>query len=179
MYDVQISQIWFGWRYSLWQRSEREGLYLDIGLIGLAFAKLTIDTLVKVNNPNDAPAVVAAPFAVASSLEANGFGLTTRWGLGGEYLLNSWLGISARADYIVGSVPRLRVVRFYRPGFSVPPPPEAVISLPPPPNEGDTVTYATVERVGGNPNTESASGTAPLPLELNGLEIMFGIHFYF
>jgi hypothetical protein len=175
LYDVQISQIWFGWRYSVWQPSERQGIYLDIGLIGLAFAKLTINTVLKENNP----AVVATPFAVASSLEANGFGLTTRWGLGGEYRFTDWLGLSARADYVVGSVPQLKVVRFYRAGFSVPPPPESVISLPPPPEDGDTVTYATVQRVGANPNTESATGTAALPLELNGLEIMFGLHFYF
>jgi hypothetical protein len=168
--------LWFGWRYTVWQPSPKQSVYLDVGLVGLAFGKLTINTLLKENNP----AVVAPPgFAVASSLEANGFGLTTRWGFGGEYQLTNWLGISARADYIVGKIPQLKVIRFFRAGFSVPPPPEAVISLPPPPEEGDTVTFAHVERGGNNPNTELATSVSSLPLELNGLEIIFGIHLYF
>ena len=175
LYDIQISQLWLGWRYTVWQPSPKQSLYLDLGLIGLAFGKITINTLLKENNP----AVVATPFAVASSMEANGFGLTTRWGLGTEYQLTNWFGISVRADYIIGEIPQLSVVRFFRAGFSVPPPPEAVILLPPPPDEGDTVTFARVQRAGGNPNTEVATGVDSLPLELNGLEVMFGIHFYF
>lgn len=176
LYDIQISQLWFGWRYTVWQPSPQHTVYLDMGFVGVAFGKLTINTLLKENNP----AVVAPPgFAVASSLEANGFGLTTRWGVGGEYQLANWLGLSARADYIVGKIPQLSVVRFFRAGFSVPPPPEAVISLPPPPEEGDTVTFAHVERGGNNPNTELATNVSSLPLELNGLEVIFGIHFYF
>jgi hypothetical protein len=175
LYDIQISQLWLGWRYTVWQPSQKQTVYLDVGLLGLAFGKLTINTLLKENNP----AVVATPFAVASSMEANGFGLTTRWGVGGEYQLTNWLGISARADYIVGEIPQLSVVRFFRAGFAVPPPPEAVISLPPPPEEGDTVTFADVQRAGNNPNTEVATSVESLPLELNGLEVMFGIHFYF
>jgi len=175
LYDVQISQLWLGWRYTVWQASPKRTVYLDLGLLGLAFGKVTINTLLKENNP----AVVATPFAVASSLEANGWGLTTRWGVGGEYQLTNWVSVSARANYIVGEIPELSVDRFYQAGFSVPPPPEAVIRLPPPPKEGDTVTFGRVQRAGANPNSEVATGVDSLPLELNGLEVVFGIHFYF
>jgi hypothetical protein len=89
------------------------------------------------------------------------------------------LSVSLRGDYVIGRIPQLKVDKFFRAGFAVPPPPEAVISLTPTPNEGETVSFGELRRPGADPNTEQATGVSALPLELNGLELMLGIHFYF
>ncbi|MBI3804442.1 MAG: hypothetical protein HY282_11845 [Nitrospirae bacterium] len=171
-YDISITNLWLGWRYHIPLGSEKSRVYIDIGLIGLAYAQMTVDTLLKVTTP------VAQAFPVASSLEATGWGLTSRWGFGGEYFLKKWIAISFRTSYIVGRVPKMKVRRFFPSGFSTPPEPEAGTDLQPRPVPGEVLTYANVKR-GGTPNDEIRSNVKTLPLELNGIEGMIGIHFYF
>lgn len=70
-------------------------------------------------------------------------------------------------------------------GFSADPPPESQTGcqpgepdLQPRPQEGEVVTYGEVQR-GGVPTCEIRSDVRHLPLELDGVEGMIGIHFYF
>ncbi len=169
-YNLSIVQLWLGWRYGLYVPSPKKQIYLDIGLIGLSFGQLTIDTLLKVADQG---------FPIASSLEASGWGFTTRWGLGAEYAINRWLAFSFRAAYIYGRVRELKVDRFFPSGFSTPPPEQAGGNLEPRPEEGDVISIAEVSRLGNLPNTESRENIRPLPLELNGVEVMLGIQLSF
>lgn len=171
-YNVSINNLWFGWRYDVPMAEERSRVFLDVGLIGLAYGQMTIDTLLKVTDP------VAQSFPVASSLEAQGLGLTSRWGFGGEYFFKKWIAISLRISYIVGRIPKMKVRRFFPSGFSSPPEPEAGTNLQPRPERGEVITYGEVVRDTG-PNDERRSNVRDLPLELNGLEGLIGIHFYF
>lgn len=65
-YNVSITNLWLGWRYHIPIVEEKSRVYFDIGLIGLAYGQMTIDTLLRVTDP------AAEPFPVASSLEAEG-----------------------------------------------------------------------------------------------------------
>ncbi|HLG21972.1 MAG TPA: hypothetical protein VI382_04095 [Candidatus Manganitrophaceae bacterium] len=172
-YSVFVTQFWVGWRSYFWEPTETSRFHLDVGLIGLAFGQVTIDTLLKVIS-----AQVAQAFPVATSLEAEGWGLTSRWGLGGEYFIKRWLSVSLRGAYIFGKIPQVKVKRFFPSGFSTPPVAEAGTNLQPRPVNGETVTYGEVVR-GATPNDEIRSSVRTLPLELNGFEAMGGIHFYF
>lgn len=178
-YNVSITNLWLGWRYHIPIVEEKSRVYLDIGLIGLAYGQMTIDTLLRVTDP------AAEPFPVASSLEAEGWGFTSRWGFGGAYFLKNWIAISFRTSYIVGKISRLKIRRFFPSGFSADPPPESQTGcqpdepdLQPRPQEGEVVTYGEVQR-GGVPTCEIRSDVRHLPLELDGVEGMIGIHFYF
>lgn len=174
-YQISISQLWLGWRHYFPALFEKGRLHLDIGLIGASYGQMTIDTLLRVTDPI---ALQNPSFAVVSSLEADGWGLTTRWGVGGEYLVKKWLAFSFRVGYIMGKIPKLRVHRFFPSGFSSPPVPEAGTDLQPRPESGEAVTFGDVRR-GSDPNQEIRSNVRVLPLELDGFEAMAGIHFYF
>ena len=170
-YDLSIMQLWFGWRYAFYNPTPQKQLFLDIGLFGLSYAQLTIDTLLKVPEEN------GDGFPVVSSLEANGWGLTSRWGLGGSYAINEWIGLSIRAAYIFGRVNSMKVNRFFPSGFSSPPVPEAGTNLQPRPEVGDRVTVADVRTV--TPTDERRENEVPLQLELDGFEAMVALQFYF
>lgn len=170
-YDLSIMQLWFGWRYAFYRPTPKSQLFLDIGLIGLSYAQMTIDTLLKV------PEEDGDGFPVVSSLEANGWGLTSRWGLGGNYKINKWIGLSVRAAFIFGRVNSLRVNRFFPSGFSSPPVPEANTNLQPRPQVGERITIADVTSI--TPTDERRDNERALPLELDGFEAMFALQFYF
>jgi len=170
-YDLSIMQLWFGWRYAFYRPTPKTRLFLDIGLFGLSYAQLTIDTLLKV------PEETGEGFPVVSSLEANGWGLTSRWGVGGNYAINEWIGLSVRAAYIFGRINSLKVNRFFPSGFSSPPVPEANTDLEPRPQVGDRVTIADVSSV--SPVLEVRENEKALRLELDGFEAMFALQFYF
>ncbi len=170
-YDLSIMQLWFGWRYAFYRPTPKSRLFLDIGLIGLSYAQMTIDTLLKVPEEN------GDGFPVVSSLEANGWGMTSRWGLGGNYAINEWIGLSVRAAYIFGRVNSMKVNRFFPSGFSSPPVPQANTDLEPRPQTGDRVTIADVVSI--DPNNELRLNERALPLELDGFEVMFALQFYF
>jgi hypothetical protein len=172
-YDLVITQLWLGWRYNLFTPSEQGRIFLDIGLIGIALAQLTVDTLLRVTGGN-----VPVGFPIVSSLEGQGVGFTTRWGIGGEYEIKKKLAISFRIGYILGRVTEIKVRRFFRSGFSSPPEPEAGSDLQPVPENGETITFARVER-GSAPNQENRINPAPLVIDLNGLEASIGVHFFF
>ncbi|MBN4053217.1 hypothetical protein JYT92_00555 [bacterium AH-315-L15] len=172
-YNLSLIQFWLGWRYVFFSPSPKNPFYLDIGLIGASFGQMTIDTLLKV------PEFAAGGFPIVSSLEASGWGLTTRWGIGADYSVKPWLGFSFRAAYIFGRIPEMKVDRFFPSGFSTPPEPEAGVDLEPRPQAGDVVSIAEVARPSNDPNLESREGKRPLPLELDGFEVMLGIQFFF
>lgn len=177
-YNLSVTNLWLGWRYHIPVIADRSRIYVDIGLIGLAYGQMTVDTLLRVTS--DTP----LPFPVASSLETEGWGFTSRWGLGGAYFLNNWIAISFRTSYIVGEIPRLKVRRFFPSGFSATPPPESEarcqpdqIPLQPRPREGEVITYGDVQAASST--CEIRSNVKNLPLDLDGIEGMIGIHFYF
>lgn len=170
-YDLSIMQLWFGWRYAFYNPTPKNQLFLDIGLFGLSYAQLTIDTLLKVPEEN------GDGFPVVSSLEANGWGLTSRWGVGGSYAINEWIGLSIRAAYIFGRVNSMKVNRFFPSGFSSPPVPEANTNLQPRPQVGDRVTIADVRTI--SPTDERRENETPLQLELDGFEAIIALQFYF
>jgi hypothetical protein len=172
-YDLLITQLWLGWRYNLYAPSERGKIFVDLGLVGVALAQLTVDTLLRVTGPD-----IPAGFPVVSSLEGEGTGFTTRWGIGGEYEIKKRLAISFRIGYILGRITEIKVRRFFRSGFSSPPEPEAGSDLQPTPVVGERVTFADVER-GADPTQESRTNVTPLILDLDGMEALIGIHFYF
>lgn len=180
-YNVSITNLWLGWRYHFPIIEKKSRVFIDIGLIGLAYGQMTIDTLLKVIDPDPN----ARSFAITSSLEAAGWGLTSRWGVGGTYFLKNWIAVSFQTGYIVGEIPRLKVRRFFPAGFRPDPPPESQTGcqpgqpdLQPRPREGEVVTYGDVQR-GNTPTCEIRSNVKKLPLELDGVEGMIGIHFYF
>lgn len=166
-YNLSIVQLWLGWRYTLFSPSPSNQVYLDIGLIGGSFAQMTIDALLKV------PELAGQGFPVASSMEASGWGLTTRWGVGAEYAVNQWFGFSFRAAYVYGRVRRMEVDRFFPSGFSTPPVPQEGTDLAERPEEGNVVKIAEVTSTG--PIQEPRFNERELPLELDGIEFMVGI----
>lgn len=177
-YNISITQLWLGWRYSFIESSPRNSLFLDIGLIGVSYAQLTIDTLLKV------PELAGDGFPIVSSLEASGWGHTTRWGLGGSYAFNKWVGISVRVAYIVGKITKMKVNRFFPSGFSTPPlpanpnlPAPAVPDLEPRPEPGDPIQFADTESV--DPNLELRRNPRNLELELDGFEAQIALQFFF
>ncbi|MDC4223970.1 MAG: hypothetical protein MPW15_07010 [Candidatus Manganitrophus sp.] len=176
-YNVSVTNLWLGWRYHIPIVEEKSRVFIDIGLVGLAYGQMTIDTLLKVIPTRE-------PFPVASSMEAEGWGFTSRWGFGGTYFLKNWIAISFRTSYIVGKISRLKIRRFFPSGFSADPPPEANAAcqpdqppLQPRPREGEVVTHGDVQ--GNGPTCEIRSDVKHLPLELDGVEGMIGINFYF
>ncbi|MEO5657190.1 MAG: hypothetical protein ABIR88_06030, partial [Nitrospiria bacterium] len=88
-YNLVLDRIFLEWRYHLFRNPGGRGVYVNIGLVGVSMAFLTMDALVNVVNPE-------LSFASVSSDESFGWGYTTRFGVGGDYPLTSWLSIGGQ-----------------------------------------------------------------------------------
>ncbi|MBI3803359.1 MAG: hypothetical protein HY282_06310 [Nitrospirae bacterium] len=183
-YDLNVKQIWLGWKYNLFMDPDRGRFFVNVGLIGVSIADLTMDSVVRVNSPD-------LNFASISSTEAQGVAFTSRVGIGGEYFLTSWLSFGVNANYVIGSSAKIKVKRHFRSSFfDIPPPPPETTDLqnvPPTPQNGDTVRWARVQtqnitdlcdpgdKIGG-----CSRGTGrPLELELNGFQVSGLLRLYF
>ena len=177
-YNLVLDRVFLEWRYHLRRTSEGRGVYLNVGLVGVTMAFLTMDTLVNVVHP-------ALSFASVSSDESFGWGYTTRFGVGGDYPLLPWLSIGGQANYVVATLAKLRVTRHFSSGFPATPVPQPFsirdnVPLPQTffdPLEGRSVTYATITTTGEI--QEEAGPTTDLPLELSGLEAMIKLTIHF
>ena len=188
-YEVSVSQIWLGGKYNLFRDPERGRVFINVGILGVSLADVTMDTLFKVLTPDQ-------NFAASSSTEARGLAYTTRLGVGGEYFLTEWLSFGINVNYVIGTITNLEVKRHFRQNFSdIPIPPTEAVQPPdvPTPQDGEKVNYATVQTQNitdvCSPPSPSAQtspfGTcgpgagSPLKLELDGLQINAAIRFYF
>ncbi len=196
-YTVTVNQFWLGWKYSLYQDPEKGRFFINVGLVGISFVDLTMDSLVRVNSPE-------LSFASISSTEAEGIAFTSRLGVGGEYFITSWLSFGVNANYVIGSSAHVKVQRHFRSSFfDIPaPPPETTNfqNVPAVPENGEQLRWAQIETLNGitdvctppaglpdgqtNPNTcaqrEAGSPAGhPLKLDLNGFQINGAIRFYF
>jgi hypothetical protein len=179
-YHVTINQFWWGIRYHFLNDPGRKKLYINLGLLGISGAYLTMDSLERVITNNK------LSFDSVSVTEASGFGYTSRFGAGGEYYVKKWLSLGVNANYVIGKINELKVTRYFASGFAEPPPvpadslpPDPTVPIPQPvnlPAPGDTITYAPMATNGaadyiGNPQ--------PLSLDLNGFDLSFYIQFHF
>ncbi|HIE65142.1 MAG: hypothetical protein ABGX83_11130 [Nitrospira sp.] len=187
-YDLSITQIWLGWKYDLFHDPEQGRFFINIGLIGISIANLTMDAIVRVDANDIDPDLV---FTSISSTEARGVAFTSRLGVGGEYFVTEWFSFGVNANYVIGSSSRIKVRRHFRSGFSdVPPPPSETTDLgnvPPVPENGDLITEANIrsqnisdfcdpgDDIGG---CGRGSGR-PLELDLNGFQVNAAFRFYF
>lgn len=172
-YNLILDQIFLEWRYHLLRSSEGRGVYVNVGLVGVTLAFLTMDALVNAVDNSTTP-----PFAFASvsSDESFGWGYTTRFGVGGDYPLTSWLSIGGRANYVLGTIRQLTVTRHFEAGFpqfpiSNPLSVRPGVPLPQlvfPPRDGVPVQYATVTTTGEI--QENVGTERDLTLELSGWE---------
>jgi hypothetical protein len=178
-YNVQINQFWWGLRYHFFNEPGRKKLYLNIGIIGISGAYLTMDALERVITNNN------LSFDSVSVTEASGFGYTTRFGAGGEYHLKKWLSLGINANYVVGKISELKVTRFFSSGFAenTPPPPDSLPPNPTPipqpnpnPQPGDTVTFAPMTTSGG---ADYIGTPQNVTLDLDGFDVTFYIQFHF
>lgn len=179
-YNLILDRIFLEWRYHLFRTPEGKGLYVNAGLVGITVAYFTMDALVNVIDPND-----QVNFASISSDESFGWSYTTRFGIGGDYPLTSWLSIGGRANYVVGNIRQMTVTRHFSAGFPQFPlsnPLQIRPGVPLPqlfftPREGVTVSYATVTTTGDI--QEEAGTQRALTLELSGWEglIELAVHF--
>jgi hypothetical protein len=168
-YNLILDRIFLEWRYHLFRNPQGKGLYLNAGLVGVTVAYFTMDALVNVVDP-------ALSFASVSSDESSGWGYTTRFGLGGDYPLTSWLSVGGRANYVLGTIRQMAVTRHFEAGFPQFPlsdPLQIRPGVPLPqlfftPREGRTVSYATVTTTGDI--QETAGPERGLTLELSGWE---------
>lgn len=185
-YDLKITQIWLGWKYNLVQDPDRGRLYLNMGLLGLSIADLTMDSVVKVNRPD-----IDLSFASVSSTEAQGIAFTSRFGLGGEYYVSKSISFGIDLNYILATSSEIKVKRHFRSNFSqnLPSPPETtdLQNIPQVPQAGDQLTTATVSSQNVtdlcSPGDESGgcgqgAGSA-LELELSGFMVTGVIRYYF
>ncbi|MFQ5507806.1 MAG: hypothetical protein ACE5FN_00560 [Leptospirillia bacterium] len=183
-YNLNINQIWLGWRYQFFKRPEIGQLYVNIGLAGFAVVDLSMDALLKVSEASDE---IDLSFASISSTEVHGTAYSTKYGAGGEFFLSKHTSVGFHVNYVFGELDSFRVSRYFPSGFSeLPPvPPQATGGLPDntlPPNfaqpnpgeqlqEGD-ITYPTegVERL-DNPR--------PVLMDLDGWEmgLMFRVYY--
>jgi hypothetical protein len=177
-YNLVLDRIFLEWRYHLLRNAEGRGVYLNIGLLGVTMAFLTMDSLVNVVNPT-------LSFASVSSDESFGWGYTTRFGVGGDYPLTSWLSVGGQANYVVATITKMQVTRHFSAGFPLTPIPNPFsirpnVPLPQPffdPPEGRRVTYAEITTTGEI--QEEAGPTQALALELSGLEAMLKLTIHF
>ncbi len=171
-YNLILDQIFLEWRYHLFRNPEGKGLYLNAGLVGISLAFFTMDSLVNVVDPD-------LSFASVSSDESFGWGYTTRFGVGGDYPLTSWLSIGGRANYVLGNIREMEVTRHFSAGFPNFPPENPLTirpGVPLPqlfftPREGRTVSYASVTTTGDL--QEEAGDERIVTLELSGWEGLF------
>jgi hypothetical protein len=168
-YNLVLNQVFAEWRYHLSRDAHGKGVYLNLGFVGVSLATLTMDALVNVANPT-------RPFASVSSDESFGWGYTSRFGVGGEYPVTSWLSIGGRANYVLGTIRTLKVTKHFLSGFPNQAPVE-VLSIRPgvplpqqffPPREGRTIDYAEITTTGQI--QENVSERRNLSLELSGWE---------
>ena len=194
-YDLTVKQIWLGWKYNFFRDPDRGRLFINVGLIGVSIADMTMDSLLRVNSPG-------LNFASVSSTEAQATAFTSRIGLGGEYFITSWFSFGVNANYVLGSSSHMKVTRHFRSSFSdIPPPPPETTDLqniPPTPQNGETLTWAEVQSQNitdicnpgarlpdGNPNPNTCaagpgkSAGNPLKFELNGFQVTAALRFYF
>ncbi len=179
-YNLVLDQIFLEWRYHLFRSPEGEGLYLNVGLVGITLAYFTMDALVNVIDPND-----QVHFASVSSDESFGWGYTTRFGVGADYPITSWLSVGGRANYLLGNIRQMKVTRHFSSGFPqfpLPDPLQIRPGVPLPrlffdPLEGRIVSYATVTTTGDI--QEDTGRERELTLELSGWEglIELTVHF--
>jgi hypothetical protein len=170
-YNLVLDQMFLEWRYHLLRNAQGKGVYVNIGLVGVTLAFLTMDALVNVVDPQG-----EVNFASVSSDESFGWGYTTRFGVGAEYPLTSWLSFGGRANYVLGTIRRMTVTRHFLAGFPVVPltVPLSIqpgVALPTTffaPLEGAPVTYAPVTTT--QDVQEVAGERRELPLELSGWE---------
>ncbi len=171
-YNLILDQIFLEWRYHLFRNPEGKGLYLNAGLVGISLAFFTMDSLVNVVDPD-------LSFASVSSDESFGWGYTTRFGVGGDYPLTSWLSIGGRANYVMGNIRQMTVTRHFLAGFPNFPAENPLtirpgVPLPQlffPPRDGRTVSYASVTTTGDL--QEEAGDERDVTLELSGWEGLF------
>ncbi|HXN07651.1 MAG TPA: hypothetical protein VN944_11390 [Nitrospiria bacterium] len=179
-YNVTVNQFWWGLKYHLINDPGKKTFYLNIGLLGIAGAYLTMDSLERVITPS-------LSFDSVSVTEASGWGFTNRFGAGGEYRIQKWLSIGGRVNYVVGKVSTLTVTRFFPSGFGQPPdtPPDALppapsVPIPQPvhnPVPGDSITYANMQTVGAADIITSTPQN--VSIDLDGFEMLLFIHFHF
>lgn len=168
-YNLILDQIFLEWRYHLFRDAEGKGVYLNAGLVGITLAFFTMDSLVSVVDPD-------LSFASVSSDESFGWGYTTRFGMGGDYPITSWLSLGGRANYVLGNIQRLTVTRHFSAGFPqfpLPDPLQVRAGVPLPqlffdPRKGGVVSYATVTTTGEI--QEKAGPERDLALQLSGWE---------
>ncbi|MDH4228774.1 MAG: hypothetical protein OEW11_03390 [Nitrospirota bacterium] len=127
-YNLNLSQMWLGWRYAFFDRPEKVRLFANFGVFGFSTADLTMDALLKVSEAK----TLGLNFASISSTEVHGSAYSSRYGLGGEYFLSKHVSVGFHANYVTGEFQRFRVSRYFPSGFSeLPPlPPNATNSLP-------------------------------------------------
>ncbi len=181
-YNLVLDRVFLEWRYHLRRTTEGQGVYLNVGLVGVTMAFFTMDTLENVVDRRTDPPF---SFASVSSDESFGWGYATRFGIGGDYPLLPWLSIGGQANYVVATVTKLQVTRHFSSGFPEAPLPDPLsirpgVPLPQTffdPLEGRPVTYATITTTGEI--HEEAGPTKGLALELSGLEAMVRLTIHF
>jgi hypothetical protein len=177
-YNLILDQIFLEWRYHLYRNPEGKGLYFNVGLVGITLAYFTMDSLVTVVDPD-------LSFASVSSDESSGWGYTTRFGVGGDLPITSWLSFGGRANYVLGNIRQMKVTRHFEAGFPqfpVPDPLQIRPGVPLPqlfftPRDGRTVSYATVTTTGDI--QETAGPERELTLELSGWEGLIDLTVHF
>ncbi|MFI5304515.1 MAG: hypothetical protein ACHQYP_06930 [Nitrospiria bacterium] len=179
-YNLQINQFWWGLRYHFYNDPGHKKFYINLGILGVSGAYLTMDSLERVITNNN------LSFDSVSVTEASGYGFTTRFGAGGEYYVKKWLSMGANVNYVIGKIDTLNVNRFFASGFGQPAPappdslPPTNIPIPQPvadPAPGDTITYAPVTTVGAADVIQAAPQN--LSLDLDGLEVTFYFQLHF
>lgn len=179
-YNLTLNQIFLDWRYYLFNEPDQGRLSVDLGVLGMTQAFLTLDSVVRVVND----AAPGGGFASVSSSEAQGTAYTSRYGMTGEYFLGKRLVIGLSAHYILGTVGDLELTRFFPAGFPEIPVPEPLsnqtgVPLPtifPTPNEGESLSTAPAVTDSGQ---EIVGTGRNLKLELEGLEVSGYLRFYF
>ncbi|MBI1822715.1 MAG: hypothetical protein HY200_03395 [Nitrospirae bacterium] len=179
-YHVTINQFWWGLRYHFMNEPGKKKFYLNIGLLGVSGAYLTMDSLERVITNNN------LSFDSVSVTEASGYGFSTRFGAGGEYHFQKWLSIGTNINYVMGKISTLKVSRYFSSGFGeplpAPPdslPPDPTIPIPQPatlPVPGDTITYAPMTTIGA---ADFMGKPQNLSLDLDGFDVTFYIQFHF
>jgi hypothetical protein len=179
-YNLVLDQLFLEWRYHMLRDAKGKGVYLNVGLVGITFAYLTMDSLVNVVDP-----LGEVNFASVSSDESSGWGYTTRFGVGADYPITSWLSVGGRANYVLGTVQNMSVTRHFSAGFPEFPAPQPLsiqpgVPLPQlffTPRDGDLVTYAPVTTI--QDIQEEVGTRRNLPLELSGWEGLIDLRIRF
>ncbi len=183
-YNMNINQLWLGWRLSIFNRPNQGRLYVNLGVAGISVADFTADALIKVQLPADQN---IPSFASISSTEFHGTAYSTRYGVGGEVVLSKNISVGFHINYIFGEMQKFRVKRYFPSGFTeLPPiPPTSTNNLPPnvipstfaPPEVGDQLSTAQVEVA--RETTELLGETTDLVLDLDGWDAAFTFRVYY